>query len=220
MTPAVFVAGTDTGAGKTHVAVALCRFLRARGLKVAVFKPAETGCSQQAPEDALALREASGCLEPLDVICPYRLPEPLAPAIAAERTGVTIDPRRLDACLTKLRSAHDVVVCEGAGGLLVPFCEGVLTLDWIRAMDLPVLLVGRLGLGTINHTLLSVRAIRNSDVELLGTILSETVPAATVADRTNPHVLRRYAEVKLLGVLAYQQAGDSSLWESILSRLV
>ncbi|MHB8764836.1 MAG: AAA family ATPase, partial [Deferrisomatales bacterium] len=96
MGAAVFVAGTDTGAGKTAVAAALCRALAARGLRVGVFKPAETGVDDPArPADALALLAASGCAASLDLVCPYRLGEPLAPAVAAARQGVRIDPARL-----------------------------------------------------------------------------------------------------------------------------
>ncbi|MCU0691308.1 MAG: dethiobiotin synthase [Polyangiaceae bacterium] len=219
--PAVFVAGTDTGVGKTRVGVALSEALRSRGLRVGVFKPAETGCSPEAPADALALREASGCQAPLDLICPYRLPEPLAPAIAAKRARVRIDPLRVEECLRQLRVTHDVVVCEGAGGLLVPFCDGVLTVEWLREVGLPVVLVGRLGLGSINHTLLSARLLASVGLELLGTILSETHPASTVAEQTNPHVLRGYPEVALLGVLGHasRPRWEASWVEHLAGRL-
>jgi len=218
MTPTLFVAGTDTGVGKTRVGVALCKSLRGRGMRVGVLKPAETGCPDDGPEDALALREASGCTAPLDVICPYRLPEPLAPAIAATRAGVRIEITRVERCLSQLRDSHDVVVCEGAGGLLVPFYGNTLTLEWLSTAQLPVLLVGRLGLGTINHTLLSVRALRDAGIELIGTILSETEPACTVAETTNPEVLGGFPEVKLLGVLPY--AASPVLEEPWIERIL
>lgn len=201
---ALFVAGTDTGVGKTAVAAALCRALVADGLRVGVFKPAETGCVDPSrPADALALTAAAGCRAPLDVVCPYRFREPLAPAVAAEREGVHVDPAVLDARLAELRAGYDVVVCEGAGGLLVPLAPGLLTLDWIAGAALPVLLVGRLGLGTVNHTLLSARCLRGEGIPLLGTVLSATIPAEEPAARTNPAVLARYPEVHLLGVLAH-----------------
>ena len=202
--PALFVAGTDTGVGKTHVATALCRTLRKQGLRVAVFKPAETGCEDLSkPPDALALREAADCAEPLELVCPYRLREPLAPAVAARREAVSIDLRVIGRCLAELRSRSDVVVAEGAGGLLVPFAEGVLTADWLEAADLPVLLVGRLGLGTINHTLLSARYLRNRGIPLLGTILSASEPVAGPAEETNPAVLASFPEVCFCGVLPH-----------------
>jgi dethiobiotin synthetase len=218
MTPALFVAGTDTGVGKTRVGVALCSSLRRRGMRVGVLKPAETGCPDDGPEDALALREASGCAAPLDIICPYRLPEPLAPAVAAKRAGVTIEIARVERCLSQLRDSHDVVVCEGAGGLLVPFYGDTLTLDWLRDARLPVLLVGRLGLGTINHTLLSARALRDAGIALIGTILSETEPSCTVAEATNAEVLRGFPEVGLMGVLP--NAASPVLEESWIERIL
>lgn len=204
----LFVAGTDTGVGKTTVAVALCRLLRAQGRTVGVFKPVETGCADlDRPLDALALATAADCAAALDTICPYRFAEPLAPAIAAERAGTTIDLALLDARLAELRQGHDVVVVEGAGGLLVPFAADMLTVDWIADRQLPVLLVGRLGLGTINHTLLSARLLRDRGVELLATVLSATERAESVAAQTNASVLGRYPEVRLAGVVARLPAG-------------
>jgi dethiobiotin synthetase len=203
---ALFVAGTDTGVGKTRAATALCRALRARGLRVGVFKPAETGCTPGNPADALALLKASGCSAPLDLVCPYRFGEPMAPAMAAEIEGVSVDPAHLDACLARLCDEHDVVVCEGAGGLLVPLAENLLYADWIERRGLPVLLVGRLGLGTINHSLLSARYLAEHGITLLGTLLSATEPPSGRAAETNPKILARYPEVKLLGVLPHEEA--------------
>jgi dethiobiotin synthetase len=200
----LFVAGTDTNAGKTFVASAICRCLRSDGLRVGVFKPAETGCEDRAwPSDARALMAASGCTAPLSDVCPYRFVEPLAPAVAAARASERIDPSHLDACLQRLREAHDVVVSEGAGGLLVPLTENHLTLDWVAERGLPIVLVARLGLGTINHTLLSVRAVRERGATLLGTVLTDTTGSRGVAEQTNADVLRGHEEVRLLGVLEH-----------------
>jgi len=214
--PVLFVAGTDTGVGKSRVAMAIIRALRAEGLRVGVMKPAETGCPPDAPADALALIAASGTTAPLDLVCPYRLPEPLAPAVAAKRAGVTIDPARLASSLTELRASHDVVLCEGAGGLLVPLTEELLSIDWIEREGLPVLLVGRLGLGTINHTLLSVGALAARSIPLVGTILSATEPPKTVAEETNAEVLAAFPEARFLGVVAH---GSESLPEGVAERI-
>jgi dethiobiotin synthetase len=201
--PALFVAGTDTGVGKTHVAMALCRALRSRGLRVGVMKPAETGCHSDAPPDALALIEASGCRAPLDLVCPYRFADPLAPGVAAECEGRTVDILRLDAALAELRSSHDVVVCEGAGGLLVPLAGTIVYADWLESTGLPVLLVGRLGLGTLNHVLLSARYLAARGIPHLATVLSATQTPADLAETTNPGVLARYPESRIAGVLAH-----------------
>jgi dethiobiotin synthetase len=200
---AIFLAGTDTDAGKTVAALSLCHALCEKGLKVGVFKPAETGCAPHTPPDALALIEASGCKAPLDTVCPYRLPEPMASAIAAKRAGVQINLDKLARALSELTATHDIVVCEGAGGLLVPFADGLLTADWLEQMKLPVVLVGRLELGTINHTLLSARYLQAKGIEFIGTVLSATKAPEGAAAATNEEVLSSYPEVKLLGVLPF-----------------
>lgn len=205
MGKAIFIAGTDTDAGKTVAALSLCRALVDKGLSVGAFKPAETGCAPDKPADALALLEASGCKAPLDTVCPYRLPEPMAPAIAAQRAGVEIELEKLDHALEELKASHDIVVCEGAGGLLVPFSEGLLTADWLERKKLPVLLVGRLELGTINHTLLSARYLKERKIELAATVLSATREPEGPAAATNEEVLSAYPEVKLAGVLPFKE---------------
>lgn len=218
--PALFVAGTDTGAGKTRVATALCRELSSRGLRVGVLKPAETGCDPSSPPDALALLTASGCQAPLELVCPYRFEQPMAPGIAAELAGRVIDPGHLSDCLGKLRETHDVVVCEGAGGLLVPLTGELLTAEWIALEKLPVLLVGRLGLGTINHTLLSARYLKERNIPFLGTVLSATEPVSDEAARTNPQVLSRYPEAALLGVMEHGTSKiPAAAVEAVLSLL-
>ena len=208
----LFVAGTDTGVGKTTIATALCRLLREQGLTVGVFKPVETGCAVlDRPLDALALAAAADCHAPLDTICPYRFAEPLAPAIAAERAGTAIDLALLDARLSELQGSHDRVIVEGAGGLLVPFAADLLTVHWIAARRLPVLLVGRLGLGTLNHTLLSARLLRDEGVRLVATVLSATEPDESVAALTNAAVLERFPEVRLAGVVGHFGATQSTI---------
>src|SRR5690606_6029361 len=120
----IFITGTDTGVGKTFVAASMAAYLRQRGHRVGVMKPAETGCPERSgvliPEDATRLKEASGCAEPIEKICPYRFAEPLAPSIAAERAGRKIDVDLLLATYGEISAEHDVTLVEGAGGLMVP----------------------------------------------------------------------------------------------------
>jgi len=191
-------------------------------LKVAVFKPAETGCEDlNAPADALALAEAAHCSLPVDTICPYRFAEPLAPAIAAERSNARIDLAYLGDVLQRLVASNDVVVVEGAGGLLVPLSGNVLTVDWVAASGLPAVLVGRLGLGTLNHTLLSARLLRDRGVELLATLLSGTCADESVAAATNEDVLARFAEVRIAGTVPWTPApGRPDLPPALLQRLL
>ena len=153
---ALLVTGTDTGIGKTFVACALAHALRAHGRTVAVMKPVETGVVS-APEDALRLREAAADPAPLEDICPYRLRAPLAPAVAARAEGVTIDLARLETLIRRRQAAADVLLVEGAGGLLVPIRDGITYADLAARLGLPLLVVAANRLGTINHCALTAR---------------------------------------------------------------
>src|SRR5213592_2771656 len=131
---ALLVTGTDTGVGKTFVACALARAFREQGRRVAVMKPVETGVEGE-PADALALRGAAADPAPLDDICPYRLRAPLAPAVAARLEGVTIDVARLVALVARRRQEADLLLVEGAGGLLVPLDAQTTWADRAAAPD-------------------------------------------------------------------------------------
>jgi len=168
----LFITGTDTGVGKTFVACALAHALRARGVRVAVMKPIETGVVGE-PEDALRLRAAAEDPAPLDDICPYRLRAPLAPAVAARLEGVAIDVDRLAGLIVQRAAAADVLLVEGAGGLLVPI-RGMTTFAELAArLALPVLIVGANRLGTINHCALTARVAAAAGLTVRGFVLSE-----------------------------------------------
>jgi dethiobiotin synthetase len=203
----VFVTGTDTGVGKTLVAGALAAAARHSGARVGVFKPCESGCAQpdgsMHAADAAFLQRMSGSPAPLEQICPYRLREPLAPAVAAEREHVSISTGHIEKTFQQLCGGCDTMIAEGAGGLLVPMADGVLTLDIIRLLGLPVLVVARLSLGTINHCLLTVRQLQAAGVPLTGIVFSRTQEQVTAAEQTNPAVLQRYTDAPLLGCLPF-----------------
>src|SRR5947208_10338258 len=148
---ALFVTGTDTGVGKTFVACALATALRQRGRRVAVMKPVETGVEGE-PADALALRAAAADPAPLDDICPYRLRAPLAPAVAARLEGVTIDVARLVALVARRRQEADLLLVEGAGGLLVPFAPQTTWAERPVGTGLPPLSWGANRTGTVNQS--------------------------------------------------------------------
>src|SRR5207244_7716642 len=141
----IFITGTDTGVGKTFFACGLAALLRESGYRVGVMKPAETGCAERDgklfPDDAIRLKEASGCQMPLETICPYQFSEPLAPSVAAERKGVRIDIDRLSDLYQTISSNHDITVVEGAGGLMVPLLPSYDYADFVRVLKLPVLVV-------------------------------------------------------------------------------
>lgn len=162
----LFVTGTDTGVGKTHVSCALLKEARRRGWSALGWKPLETGCGPLA-EDARALSEASG----IDVLPEYALAMPAAPAVAAAREGISIDFGRLVARGHALAVGHNFVLGEGAGGWRVPITERKDMADLAGELGWPVLIVGRAGLGTINHTLLTAEAVARR-CALHGVVLS------------------------------------------------
>jgi dethiobiotin synthetase len=214
----LLVTGTDTGVGKTFVACGLAGALRRRGLSVAPFKPVETGCAPQGghgldggsqpliPADAELLRQAAQCSAPLDTICPYRFAPPVAPWVAAEQAGVTIDPHRLERCYRELAATHDTVLVETAGGILVPLAEDFHYADLARLLRLPVLVVIGSKLGAINHTRLTLEFLRTAGLGVLACVLNHPDPETGAATATNERTLRRLLHVSL-HVVPHQTTG-------------
>jgi dethiobiotin synthetase len=206
MSKGCFITGTDTGVGKTIVTAALATALRKRGLRVGVMKPVETGCSMdgdrlQAP-DSYFLRQVSGCTSAQELVTPYTFAEPITPALAAERVGITIDIKHIRRCYEKLLTEHDIVLVEGAGGLLAPLTECLTMHDLAVELDLPLVIVARNVLGVINHTALTVTVARERSF-VLGVVLNCTQPSSDLATLTNADALRRWGKAPLLCQLAY-----------------
>ncbi|MCB9897360.1 MAG: dethiobiotin synthase [Planctomycetes bacterium] len=187
----LLVTGTDTGVGKTHVSCALLAALRAAGLRPAAMKPCETGVAASdadalpAGSDAARLLAASGSSAIARDVRPYAFAEPSAPLAAARAAGASIDPRVLDAAFGRLVDAHDLVLVEGAGGLLVPLTEALDFAALARRWDLAVLVVARTGLGTLNHTALTVRAARTARLDLIGVVTNAVDGDVSASDRSN-----------------------------------
>jgi dethiobiotin synthetase len=186
----LLVTGTDTGVGKTVVAAGLVLALRERGARVLGFKPVETGLETDVPSDSEVLASASGVDDPRARPL-LRLPEALAPAAAAERAGVTLDPGAIEERVSALRSAGQRLVIEGAGGLLVPLAWNYTALDLAAHCDLAAVIVARAGLGTLNHTLLTVAALKQRGVALAGIVLNGLADPPSLAESTNPGALAR-----------------------------
>ena len=199
----LFVAGTDTGVGKTRVACALLRGLRARGLHVAALKPVETGVGEAGPLDALALREAAGGESPLADVCPQVFALSAAPSVAARAERRRVDLGRIHAAYARLRVAHDVVVVEGAGGLRVPLDDDLDMAALAGRLEAPVLLVARAALGTLNHTLLSLEALAHEGTGLLGVVISHSQDALSDAHLQNLDELKCRLGERLLGELPH-----------------
>jgi dethiobiotin synthetase len=207
-TRGLFVTGTDTGVGKTIVTGGLAGLLQKQGINVGVMKPVETGCLHDdgsfLPVDAQFLKDMSGVNEPLEKIVPYRFKEPLAPSVAAEREGITIDSNQLVKNFEHIARHHDVMLVEGAGGLLVPLYQKFLFIDLVKRFKLPVLIISRATLGTINHTLLTLQATRAEKVPVAGIVINNLSPERSVASETNSEVIAHLVDVPVWGVLPYE----------------
>jgi len=195
----LFVTGTDTGVGKTEVSCALLENARAAGVDAVGMKPAQSGVGGDEPSDAQRLREASGRVEPLAVICPYSFEAPLAPAVAARLAGVRISIEAIEAAARGLAARHATVLVEGAGGLLVPLTDELTYADLAARLGLPVLVVARAGLGTVNHTALTVEAIERRGLRVAGIVLDR---ATAVDDPSVPHNAAEIARITGREVLA------------------
>lgn len=195
----LFVTATDTGVGKTEVACALVALARAAGVDAVGMKPAQSGVTAEEPSDAERLREASGGVEPLEALCPYSFAPPLAPAVAARVEGRAVSFEGVLAAARALAARHQAVVVEGAGGLLVPLTERETFADLAVALGLPVLVVARAGLGTVNHTALTLEALRARGLAVAGVVLNRTAPHD---DPSVPHNAAEIARVTHREVLA------------------
>ena len=220
MKKGIFITGTDTGVGKTYVGSGIASALRARGIDVGVMKPAETGCGarQGSPvlHDAQLLMRAAGSSDPLDLVAPYRLRDPLAPAIAAEREGRKIAFTKILTAFRMLSVRHRFMIVEGAGGILVPLTFRRSYLDLAASISLPVLIVARPGLGTINHTLLTIAALRSRKVPIAGIVINHCAKGVQgLAERTNPAVMERISHVPVISVVRYRQKGLEDIARSL-----
>ncbi|MDD2901144.1 MAG: dethiobiotin synthase [Syntrophales bacterium] len=200
----IFVTGTDTNVGKTQVAAGLTAALRQQGIKAGYFKPVQSGCPEEGgrliPTDARIAQELADLPEPLNLLTPITLRLPLAPGVAAAREGVKVDLERVAAALRELARRYDFLVVEGAGGLYVPLVDNnFLVLDLACWLKLPLLVVARAGLGTINHTALTVLAARRAGLAVAGVILNRGSASPGLAEQTNPEVIEALTGVPILG---------------------
>jgi dethiobiotin synthetase len=199
----LFVSGTDTGVGKTRVGCALLAAARERGLDVGVMKPIETGVDARGPLDALALLEAGGCADALDLVCPQRFALPAAPSVAAAAEGRRVDLAAIDRAFETLAARHDAMLVEGAGGLLVPIEPGLDMTHLASRLGLPVLVVARAALGTINHTRLSVEALEARAIPLVGVAISHVEGPNSEADDANLAALIDWLGERFVGALPH-----------------
>ncbi len=276
----VFITGTDTGVGKTVVSALILRALRERGIRAGAMKPIETGCGKAnsesriqdlkmetgglIPADGIALREAAGMDDPLDLVAPVRFERPLAPMTAARLEKRPVDIKKIMNACNRLSEKYDLLVVEGAGGLLAPIknsnkssvtsnskdsnelqvtsnelktndkdlspssdpllvtrhsslvtgrvahhASRYFMSDLVRELGLPVIVVARPSLGTINHTLLTIEHALREEIEVLGIVINYALPPeGGLAEKTNPEVLRELSPVPLIGIVPYMKGAS------------
>ena len=191
------------------------------GIDVGVMKPAETGCRMRSgrlvPKDALRLMKSACVKDPLSLVNPYRFRMPLAPAVAGEREGKTIDPLMIISAFQTLSKRHEFMIVEGAGGIMVPLSANYTYLDFAKKLGLPVLIVARPGLGTINHTLLTIAALRGRKISIAGIVINYPQDVKSgLAEKTNPEVIEKISGIRILGIISHGSGRFDDLLNGII----
>jgi dethiobiotin synthetase len=209
-----FVTGTGTEVGKTAVAAAIARTAANRGDRVAVFKPAVSGLDDPGEPDHELLRRAAGSSQSADEIAPYRYGPPLSPHLAAALAGERIDPDRLSAAAAAAADGGDVLVAEGVGGFLVPLRLDYLVRDFAVDLGLPVVVAASPGLGTINHTLLTIEAVRAAGLEARLVVLTPWPDEASDLERSNRETIAELGRIAVKTVPHFDLA-DPGGWPAL-----
>jgi len=225
-----FITGTDTGVGKTIITAALIRAISLLGIRVCGMKPIETGCRKSGvrvhppeaeefkvkdrgliPADGMFLKKMAGMNESIDLVTPICLENPLAPLPASEIENIPVDIGKIKSAYADLSKKYEVIMVEGIGGLLVPLKRDCFVLDLARDFGLPVIVVSRPGLGTINHTMLTVNYAIKEGLTVAGIIINFSQPSdGSRAEETNSAVLRQISTVPILGIFPYLEEIESN----------
>lgn len=194
--PGLFITGTDTGVGKTYVTTLLAKYFQKQGIKVAIFKPIATGPKSE--NDALYYRKQLKLKEPLTLINPIHLSFPLAPYPAAKLEKKKINLKKIFKTYKILESKSDLVLVEGIGGVLVPITKNYLVADLIEDLNLPSVIVARAGLGTINHTLLTIEVLKAHKIKIIGVIMNGFGKKSDISEKTNAEIIEELSHVPIL----------------------
>ncbi|MBI5700251.1 dethiobiotin synthase [Candidatus Saganbacteria bacterium] len=197
--PGIFITGTDTEVGKTYFTEVLFKLFTDQGLNVGVMKPISCGASKD--NDAIYLKKRLNIKDPLDLINPIKLKFPLSPLNASRKMimRININIKIIMKAYKNLLKLHDLVLVEGVGGVLAPIKQNYYIADLIKDMNIPAIIVARAGLGTINHTLMTVETLRLRKINIIGIILnrfsgkdlSEKTNARTIEELTGLPILAR-----------------------------
>ncbi len=208
MNSGFFITGTDTGVGKTVITAAIIKALHVRGISACAMKPIETGCARignnLCPSDGMFLKKVAEMDEDMKYITPYCFETPVAPSLASGMEGkpVSIDviARRFNSLLKK----YHTVVVEGVGGLLVPIKKDYFVIDLVRELKLPLIVVSRPSLGTLNHTLLTVNYALKEGINVTGIVVNfSRPPGGDISEETNPYMLQKLSPVPFIGTFPY-----------------
>ncbi|MCG8403087.1 MAG: dethiobiotin synthase [Firmicutes bacterium] len=215
-----FITGTDTDIGKTIITAGIACILKQQGYKTAVYKPVQSGA--QKTKDGLIspdLEFVKKISTNITLKSTYNLEAPIAPSVAAEIEKVEILPEKILKDFKSLKRDHNFVIVEGAGGILVPIYKNFLIRDLIKLLDLPLIIVSRPSLGTINHTLLTIEAAKAKNIEILGIIISN-YPEHTkdIAIKTAPKVITEIGGVEILGIIPHIQNFNSDNFISVFEK--
>ena len=203
----IFITAIDTDAGKTYASIVLGHLLKDKKVDAGYMKPVQ--CSG---DDASKVTNSLDIKDDFDLINPYYFEEPLCPSVAAKRAGRKIDPQKIIKAYHKLSVLHEMMIVEGAGGLLVPLCKDYLIADLIKDLELDVIIVSRLGLGTVNHTLLSIKQAKSMGINVRGILFCNTSNKKSgIPEQTNPGVVRDHSGVDVLGQIPFLSKVDKNI---------
>jgi len=208
----IFITGTDTGVGKTLISGAIARALRDQNIDCGVMKPIESGClpgkKGLMPSDGHYLQKAAKAQDPIDLIVPCRFQAPLAPYAAVLQGGAPVSWALIDNAYKQLRQDHAVLLIEGAGGLMVPISPDQTMADLIHRLKLPVLLVARSELGTLNHSLLSLEYGKACGLSFLGIVLNQGACKRDPSEASNTRILREKSGLPVMTFPHMKVEGD------------
>lgn len=199
----VFITGTDTGVGKTMISAALAFGLRRKNIDVGVMKPIACGGVKMdghfVSEDALVLKEIAGVDDPIKFINPVCFKTPIAPYPASLLENKKVDLKKVYLSYERLADKHDFLIVEGIGGILVPIKRNYFVIDLIKELDLPVIVVCRPNIGTVNHTLLTVNALQARNIRILCLVFNRTsLSAKDSSEKSNSNIINNLTDIPVV----------------------
>ncbi|MEW6108610.1 MAG: dethiobiotin synthase [Nitrospirota bacterium] len=225
MAKGFFITGTDTGVGKTIIAGAIIKAIQFLGLKACGMKPIESGCGREGdvliPYDGMFLKQAAHMQEPITLVTPCCFESPLAPLSASDIEMKSVNINEIKKAFNKISRQYDAVVIEGIGGLMVPVRKNYFVVELAREFGLPLIVVAKPGLGTINHIMLTVNYALKENLEVAGVIINYSQPPEnSLAEKTNPKLLNQICPVPVIGIFPYlKNLEEDSIEKTVLKNL-